>query len=43
MVSNKDLEDVVAQVNNAYERMNKRITALEEAAKTPKKESAKKT
>jgi|VirMetMinimDraft_7_1064189.scaffolds.fasta_scaffold715288_1 chaperonin cofactor prefoldin len=43
MVSNKDLEDVVAQVNKAYERMNKRITALEEAAKTPKKESAKKT
>ena len=32
MVSNKDLEDVVAQVNKAYERMNKRITALEEAA-----------
>jgi len=41
MVSNKDLEDVVAQVNKAYERMNKRITALEEAAKTPKKDCKK--
>lgn len=43
MVSNKELEDVVAQVNKAYERMDKRITALEQAAKTTKKESPKKT
>lgn len=46
MVSNKELESVVEQVNIAYARMEKRIVALEaalEAATKPKKESSKKT
>jgi len=46
MVSNKELESVVEQVNAAYARMEKRIAALEatlEASKAPKKESSKKT
>ena len=46
MVSNKELESVVEQVNAAYARMEKRIVALEaalEAATTPKKQSTKKT
>ena len=46
MVSNKELESVVEQINAAYARLDKRITALEEAlaeAKAPKKESSKKT
>ena len=46
MVSNKELESVVEQINIAYARMEKRIAKLEaalEAAKTPKKESSKKT
>ena len=45
MVSNKELESVVEQVNAAYSRMEKRIAALEEAlaaAKPAKKESSKK-
>lgn len=46
MVSNKELESVVEQVNAAYARMEKRIAALEaalEASKVSKKESSKKT
>ena len=46
MVSNKELESVVEQVNAAYSRMEKRIAALEKAlaaAKPAKKESSKKT
>lgn len=46
MVSNKELESVVEQVNSAYARMEKRIVALEaalEAATAPKKQSSKKT
>lgn len=45
MVSNKDLESVVEQINTAYSRLEKRITALETelaAVKATKKESSKK-
>tara|TARA_R110000765_G_scaffold408929_1_gene506929 strand:+ start:456 stop:620 length:165 start_codon:yes stop_codon:yes gene_type:complete len=37
MVTAKDLEDVVGQVNNAYAVMMERIVKLEEAAKVPHK------
>jgi hypothetical protein len=46
MVSNKELESVVEQVNAAYARMEKRIAALEAAlaaATETKKQSSKKT
>ena len=45
MVSNKELESVVEQINAAYVRLDKRIAALEAAqASVPaKKESSKKT
>ena len=46
MVSNKELESVVEQVNAAYARMEKRIVALEAAlaaAAETKKQSSKKT
>ena len=46
MVSNKEFESVVEQINAAYARLDKRIAALEaaaEAAKAPKKETTKKT
>lgn len=33
MVSNKELENVVEQINAAYGRMEKRIVVLEEALK----------
>lgn len=45
MVSNKELESVVEQINAAYARLDKRIAALEavQAAAPAKKESSKKT
>lgn len=46
MVSNKELESVVEQINAAYARLDKRIAALEAASKpatAAKKESSKKT
>jgi|TARA_R110000822_G_scaffold288757_1_gene410040 hypothetical protein len=45
VVSNKELESVVEQINTAYARLEKRITVLETeiaAAKATKKESSKK-
>ena len=45
MVSNKELESVVEQINTAYARLEKRITVLEieiATAKATKKESSKK-
>jgi hypothetical protein len=45
MVSNKELESVVEQINVAYARLEKRIAALEtalEAAVAPKPKTSKK-
>jgi len=48
MVSHKELESVVEQVNESYARLDNRIAELEQtikklAVKTVKKESTKKT
>lgn len=43
MVSNKELESVVEQINVAYARLEKRIAALEEAAAAAKPKTSKKT
>lgn len=44
MVSNKELESVVEQINVAYARLEKRIAALETAleAEAPKTKTSKK-
>jgi|11_taG_2_1085331.scaffolds.fasta_scaffold14137_2 chaperonin cofactor prefoldin len=38
MVSQRELQEVVTQINGILERLDKRITALEKKQETPKKQ-----
>lgn len=39
MVTSKDIEELAEQINKAFERLEKRVAALEEPKPEPKKKS----
>lgn len=39
MVTSKDIEELAEQINKAFERIEKRVVALEEPKSEPKKKS----